>query len=211
MRFIGKYLLRGLLAILPTAVTIYLLYWIGSSAEYLVGRGLRFILPEGYYWTGMGLAAGIAFLFFLGVLTNAWIVKKIFQWQEKLFERIPLVKNLYGSMKDLMSYFSGAKKKSFNKVVAVEVAGMNLVGLVTRENLENVPSDIASDDKIIVYLPMSYQLGGYMVFVPRSAVTPVDMPVDQALSFVLTAGMIQDSGGKEIPDEKISMKRRTEV
>jgi uncharacterized membrane protein len=75
--------------------------------------------------------------------------------------------------------------------VAVSIAdNMRLVGFVTRENTTELPHARDTGDEIVgVYLPMSYQIGGYTLFVPRSAIERMDMSVEDAMRFVLTAGM----------------------
>lgn len=210
MKFIGKTMLRGLLAILPTAITIYILYWLGSSAEVLLGKGIRLIISEKYYWPGMGLVAGLAVLFLIGILMNAWVFKKLFKWQENLFSRIPLVKTLYTALKDLLSYFSVSQKKTLNQVVAVELKDTNihLVGFVTGENLSGFPSEIRNEEMVTVYFPMSYQMGGYMAVLPRSSVRPVDMSVQDAFTYVLTAGIIQGEPENEKEEPLVTNKKK---
>lgn len=98
---------------------------------------------------------------------------------------------MYGSIRDLMSFFDTSKKKEFDKVVMVTVAGSNarLMGLVTREDFSKLPAGIDSSETVAVYLPMSYQMGGYTIFVSKADVKPVDMSIEEAMRFVLTAGV----------------------
>ncbi|MBN1491059.1 MAG: DUF502 domain-containing protein, partial [Phycisphaerae bacterium] len=119
MKRVSRIFLQGLLALLPIALTLYIVYWLGSSAEALLGRGIRLIVPDRWYWPGMGLIAGFAAVFAVGVLTQAWIVRRLIQWGEALLNRIPLVKSLYSSVSDLMSFFSGSDKQGLSQVVLV--------------------------------------------------------------------------------------------
>jgi uncharacterized membrane protein len=78
------------------------------------------------------------------------------------------------------------------QVVRVRVADhMHLIGFVTREDFTTLPAGLGGADVIAVYLPMSYQVGGYTVLLPRRLVEPVDMSVEDALRFAVTAGMSQ--------------------
>ena len=77
---------------------------------------------------------------------------------------------------------------------------MRLLGFVTRADFSHAPG-IARADEVAVYLPMSYQVGGYTVLVPRSACTPVDMSREEALKFILTAGLKSASPAIEPPGE----------
>jgi len=185
--------LRGLSVVLPTIITIYLLYWLGSFAEHLLGRILKSLLPEGLYITGMGVVAGLAGIFAVGILMNMYLMQKIYEWYESLMERVPFVKSLYSALSDLMSFFSGEKEQSFNQVVMVDIGDpdMKLMGFVTREDFSEVPEGVAEGpDTVAVYLPMSYQLGGFTVMLPRKKVKRIDMSVENALTYSLTAGVV---------------------
>ena len=193
MRKIGKLFLQGLMAILPIALTIYILYWFAVTAESLLGGFLRIFIPEKYYVPGMAVFAGFAIILAIGILLRLWLFRELFHWGEKTLAKLPLVKTLYGSIRDLMSFFDTSKKKDFNKVVMVTIAGTDtrLIGLVTREDFENLPSGIdeTGTETMAVYLPMSYQMGGFTVFVPKKNVTPVDMSIEEAMRFALTAAV----------------------
>ena len=87
------------------------------------------------------------------------------------------------------------------QVVAVTLPGnMRLLGFVTRTEFEDVPG-LARPDEVAVYLPMSYQVGGFTVFMPRSAIAPVQMSREDAMKFILTAGLKNASPAIEPPGE----------
>jgi uncharacterized membrane protein len=196
MKMVTKLFLKGLAAVLPIVVTIYVLYWLGTTAESLLGRGLKMLIPGSLYWPGMGVVAGLVLVLVIGVLMNAWLFRKVFRWGERLLERIPLVKAVYGSVRDLMGFFSGSDKKTMRKAVMVAVGNtpLRLVGFITREDFSGLPAGIGGDDTVAVYLPMSYQIGGFTTMVPRSAVQLIDMSIEQAMRFAVTAGMSETKG-----------------
>ena len=66
---------------------------------------------------------------------------------------------------------------------------LHLIGFVTREDFRGTPFGLADADTVAVYLPMSYQIGGYTVLLPRRLIEPIDMSVEDALRFAVTAGM----------------------
>jgi len=191
MKKIMRKFLAGLATILPVMITTYLLYWLAASAEKSLGGLIKLLLPEGWYWPGMGIAAGLILIFLIGLLMLAWGVRSLFAWGERIVLRIPLVKTVYGAVRDLIGFLTQAKDSGLHQVVAVTIGDKNiqLIGFVTREDLTGLPKEIGGHDKIAVYLPMSYQLGGYTVIVPRSAVQPVDMSLEEATRFVLTGGV----------------------
>jgi uncharacterized membrane protein len=195
MRFISHIVLKGLATILPVGLTLYLIYWFSVSMETMLRPMLEAIIPDHYYHPGMGLVAGIVALFFIGLLVNAWIVQRLIRLGESILERIPLIKSVYGGLRDFMDFFSSTQqRKDMQQVVMVTIEGMHLLGFVTQQSVANLPDSIESDDLVAVYLPMSYQIGGYTVYIPRSKLTPVDMKMEDAMRQVLTAGLSKTKG-----------------
>lgn len=196
MKSIGRTFLSGLAAIVPIAITVYLIYWLAVTTETVLGEMFRALLPDGWYRPGMGLGAGLLLVFLIGILMHAWLVQKLYSWAESLLYRIPLIRSVYGSIRDLFNLFSHAQEQALNQTVVISYGDMRLIGFVTRRDLSDLPTEIGAADDVIVYLPLSYMIGGYLIVVPESAVQPVDMPVEDALRFVLTAGIPGIRGGR---------------
>jgi len=191
MHHVWTIILKGVAAVLPITLTLYLIYWLSDAMERVLHPVITTVVPEHYYLPGMGLAAGFVLLYFLGLIVNAWIVQRLIQMGEHFLERIPLVKSIYVSLHDFMDYLSTAeKRKGMNQVVMVTINGVQLLGFLTREQLKEVP-EVSSEieDPVAVYLPFSYQIGGYTIYLPRSRVKSVDMPMEDALRLVLTGGL----------------------
>ena len=190
MHYISNSILKGLAAILPVGLTLYLIYWLGVSLESLMGPMLKSVIPDSLYHPGMGLVAGVVVLFFVGLLVNAWIVQRLIRLGENVLERIPLVKSVYGGLRDFMEFFSSNReRKDMQQVVLVSFEDMHLLGFITRQDIDHLPDTIENDDLVSVYLPMSYQVGGYTVYIPRSRLTPVQMSMEEAMRQILTAGL----------------------
>ncbi len=191
MKHVGKLFLQGLMAILPIALTIYILFWLAKSAESVLGDSIKFSISEKLYVPGMGVIAGFLIILGIGVLLKMWLFRRLFDWGERTLEKLPLIKTLYSSIRDLMGFFDASKEKEFSKVVTVTFGDeeLRLIGLVTRENFDELPQGMGDEETVAVYLPLSYQMGGLTVMVPRSRITPIDMSVQQAMRFALTAGM----------------------
>lgn len=190
MRSLSNILLKGLAAVLPVALTLYLMYWLGISIERMLRPVITLVVPAQYYLPGMGLVAGLIMLFFIGLAVNAWVVQRLFRLGERLLERIPLVKSVYGALRDFMDYFSNAQQRSdLKQVVMVSIADTRALGFLTSEHVKDMPGISLSDDIVAVYMPMSYQLGGYTLYVPRARVEPVDLSIEDAMRRVLTAGL----------------------
>ena len=205
MKWIGTTFLAGLAAIVPIAITLYLIYWLAVAAETVLGDPFRILLPQGWYRPGMGMGAGLLLVFLIGLLMRAWLVQRLYGWTEGLLYRIPLIRSVYGSLRDLFNLFSQTREQALHQTVVLSLGGMRLIGFITRQDMSDLPAGIGAADDVIVLLPMSYNIGGYIVVVPRSAVQPIDMSVEDALRFTLTAGITgiqsKQPHGKEEPEK----------
>jgi len=183
--------LTGLAAILPIVITLALLWWLGTAAEELLGGLLRAILPEPLYFPGLGLLVTLGVIFGIGVLLRAYVVQWLFAWVEGLMDRIPVVKTIHGVVRDMMNLVSGDLEKQFGDAVLVKLPGTDyrLVGFVTREDFAGLPDELGSEGTIAVYLPMSYQIGGYTLMLPRKQVEPLNLSLEDAMRYTLTAGV----------------------
>lgn len=189
--FISKNIITGLVTILPVVLTLYLLYWFAVSIESVLGSLIQAIIPTEWYWPGMGLAAGLLVFFIAGLMMNAYVVQRLFAKSEQVFYHMPLVRSVYPTIRDFFDYFSPATRKEFEQVVAVTLGetGMQVIGFVTQPSSERMPESFRDDESVLVYLPLSYMIGGYAVLIPRSAIRPLDMTIEEAMRFTLTAGM----------------------
>ena len=187
---IARTFFTGLAVVLPIFVTVAVMVWLVHAVESTLGVVVRVFLPEGSYQSGLGLLLALALVFSIGVLMEAIYFRRIMQWFEEVLNRIPLVKTIYSAMRDLMSLFSRDGKRTFSKVVLVQWPGFpgKLIGFVTIEDFSALPVKPGAE-AVAVYMPMSYQIGGYTVFLPRSCLTPLDMTLEEAMRFVVTAGM----------------------
>ncbi|MDP2323798.1 MAG: DUF502 domain-containing protein, partial [Gammaproteobacteria bacterium] len=154
-------------------------------------RQLLFLLPDEYYRAGMGMLAAIAVIFLTGLLMRAWLFQQLVQGGETLLLKIPLIKVVYKALKDLFGLFSDSKDSEALQVVSVQLPGtdMRLLGFVTRSDFSDLPPGVGFEGEVAVYLPMSYQVGGYTIMVPRASISPVQMSREEAMRFVLTAGL----------------------
>lgn len=191
MKTLSKTFLTGMATVLPIFLTVYVLYWFATSAERLLGKLLKLVLPDGAYWPGMGLIAAMALILAVGILMHAWVVRALVAWGESLLYHIPLVKSVYGSLRDFFTLFSTSEHERARQPVMVRIGDteLEIMGFLMREDFSGLPEGIAQSEHVAVYLPMSYQVGGYTAIVPRSRVRTIDMPMEQAMRFALTAGL----------------------
>jgi uncharacterized membrane protein len=194
MNTLGKLFLKGLAVVIPAVLTLAILWWLARGAEQLLGGLLAEYLPTGWYIPGMGLLSALAITTLVGLLTHVILFQRLFEVGEAILNRLPLVKSIYSAIKDFMGYFSPDGKEAMRKVVLVKLPGQQfeLIGFVTREDFSRLPVQLTVDDPVAVYLPFSYQIGGYTLFLPRACLTPIDMSFENAMKLVLTGGVARE-------------------
>ena len=187
MKHLNQIFFKGLIAVLPITLTFYLLFWASINIESLFGSALRYVLGQDLYIPGLGILLTIVFIFMVGLLVNNYVTGRFFAWLTQSLEKIPLIKAIYNPLKDLMALIPGrsSDKNKPQRVVLVQLdsVGAEVLGLVTREDLE----ELGDSSKVTVYVPFSYMLGGVTLIVPKEKVKKVDMPVDQALKLSVTS------------------------
>lgn len=190
---ISKTLLTGFITLLPVVLSIYLLYWLAVSSENVMGAVLQWLLPQASYFPGLGMIAGLVVVYIVGLLMKAILVRQLFAFGENILYRLPLFKTVYRAMRDLFDFFT-PKKEGLGQVVAVTYNGMEMIGFITQTEQQRLPESFRGQDKVLVYLPMSYMIGGFTLFIPREHVRPVKMSMEEAMRFALTAGITGKNG-----------------
>ncbi len=184
----SKTLLTGFITLIPIVLTIYFLYWLVLTSENMMIIALHWVVSDEIYFPGLGVIVGLVVLFIIGLLMKAILVRKVFSFGEKLLYKLPLIKTVYRSIRDLFDFFS-PNKEGFGRVVTVKVNGMTMVGFVTQDETSRMPVFAQQEDSALVYLPMSYMIGGFTLLIPKKDIYPCDMSMDEAMRFVLTAGI----------------------
>jgi uncharacterized membrane protein len=185
---------KGLATIIPIALTLIIVLWLAGIAEDGFGKMIQWMLPSEWYIRGMGFVLGVVLVILIGLLSQLWLFQKLIELGEGILDRMPLVKSVYRATKDFVDYFSGDEGKRFNQVVMVRHPELKLsvLGFITREDFDGLP--FGKEGEVAVYLPLSYQIAGYTVFVPKEWCEPVDMPFEDAVRLILTAAMTRRSG-----------------
>jgi len=191
MNSAGRIFLAGLLTVLPVLATLYLVLWLVASMERFFGAQLKWLMPDEYYRTGMGLLLAVLVIFGVGLLTHALLFRRVFGWTERLLLEVPLVRSVYAALRDLFGLIASGQDAAALQVVSVTLPGTNMraMGFVTRREFDDLPAGVGREGEVAVYLPMSYQIGGYTVFLPREQAVPVPMSREEAMKFILTAGL----------------------
>jgi uncharacterized membrane protein len=185
--------LTGLVAIIPLAVTAYVMWWLFNAADSLFSGIGQALLPPGWYFPGLGLIAGVLAVLALGAVLNAWAFGRVMlMLGTRLLERIPLIKTVYSGVRDLMLFVSRTPDDDRRHVVLVTLPGdIRLLGFITDSAPAQAIPEVALDGEtmLAVYLPMSYQIGGYALYLPERCLQRLEMSVEEGMRMVLTACM----------------------
>ncbi len=190
MKYLTSILMKGLAAVLPVGLTLYVIWWLIRTVESAMRSLLTIVLPSEQYHYGMGILVGLVLLFAIGSVVNAYIVRRALSVWDEFLERIPLVKTVYSAFRDIARLLpSGQNRRDLQKVVIWRLGEARLLGFVTRDDLPELEAQAGRVDLVAVYFPLSYMLGGVTLYLPKSAVEPLDMPVEAAMRLAITGGM----------------------
>lgn len=187
----SKIFFRGFITLLPIALTIYIVYSAVLILENLLGSVLQAVLGPDFYVPGLGFVLTIAVIFLFGLALNNYIAERVGKVFEQTLRRVPFLSTVYNPLKDLMNLFAKKKDAGFQTVVLVDLGHARMLGIVTRENFRDL-SELNLTDTVAVYVPFSYALGGYTFLLPKSQVTPVNVPIEKAMSLAITAWVKTD-------------------
>jgi uncharacterized membrane protein len=177
MRRLAGWFLRGLVITAPAAVTIWVTFAVIRWVDGLLGIGIP----------GVGLLITLAAITAIGALTSSFLARGVLSWLEELLERVPFVRLLYTSSKDLLNAFVGEERR-FTQAVRVSLSedgGVGVVGFVTADDL----ADLGMPGDVAVYLPQSYNFAGNLIVVPRSRITPLPADSTEVMAFVVSGGV----------------------
>jgi uncharacterized membrane protein len=175
-RLLG-YFARGLVLLVPLAVTIWVCWLVFTRVDGWLGLPVR----------GAGFAATIALITLVGFLGSSLLTLSAVSVLESMLSRLPFVRLLYGSTKDLLNAFVGEKRR-FDKPVLMAVhegSPLRMVGFVTQESLEH----LGLRAYVSVYCPHSYNFSGQLYVVPATQVTPLDVASADAMAFTVSGGV----------------------
>jgi len=178
MNWLIKNFLRGLVIVVPIALTIYIVYEVFMRID----RLLPYTMPP-----GVGFAILIAVIVLIGALASNFVVRRFLRLTDAIFTRAPLVRLIYASLKDLLEAFVGDKKR-FDKPVAVsltESGDLRTLGFVTQDDL----GSLAMPGQVAVYMPFSYSMAGCVIVVPASRVTPLAVDSASVMALIVSGGV----------------------
>jgi uncharacterized membrane protein len=197
-RTVKRRLIAGLITIAPLTATLFVLWWIFNALDGILGRliypGLgaligrdRLVIP------GLGLL-----VLFLLLLTTGWVAEKaiggrILAWWHESLERLPLVRRIYGASNRIVRTVFSEESRPFQTVVLVQYpsAGRWSLGFLSAPAPHVMRLEPVGEDPVTVFIPTTPNpTSGFLVIVPRALTIALPMTVDEAFTFVLSAGAV---------------------
>jgi len=197
----------GLAVILPVVITAALVVWLFGTV-FSITDTLLFFLPKRlthanagagpvyWYWSVVAFLLSVLLVGFVGRLTRNYIGRKAIGFMEMILLRIPLVRSIYGTVKQVNDAFSAHKESSFQQVVLVEFpkAGMRSVGFLTSE-ANPVLARVQGEKIVSVFVPTTPNpTTGFLILVPENQLTRLDMSVADGIKFIISLGSAQAAG-----------------
>ena len=185
---LARYFVNGLVVVAPIAVTITAVSWTFRKVDSWINVEplLNRRVP------GAGIFLTWLIIMLTGVLASNYATRWIFAWLEDLLGRMPLVKLIYSSLKELVGAFVGEKKK-FDRPVLIALSpdsDISSFGFVTRDAL----AEVGLPGHVAVYVPQAYNIGGNVVVVPRERVRALDADPAVVMTFLVSGGVTGEVG-----------------
>jgi uncharacterized membrane protein len=189
--------LTGLVVVLPMFLTVYLVWaTIGFIDDRIVPLIPRDYNPEnilGRNIFGLGVLVFIAFTTLVGALTKGFVGRRVLQFGERLVERTPIVRSVYNGLKQIAETIFSQSNTSFQQACLVEYPrrGLWAIAFVSTPAKGEIPAKVGESDMLSVFLPTTPNpTSGFLLFVPRRDVIPLDMSVEEAAKLIISAGLV---------------------
>lgn len=193
--------LAGVAVVLPFVVTAWLIWivvrFIDTRVEPVLPPGLEFFAN----FPGGGVLVAVAALTLIGALAGNLAGRFIVNTADRGIANLPLVRSIYGGAKQVFKQVAAPERTSFKQAVLVEfpMVGSYALGFITNEDTAEVHNDTGLD-LVAVYVPQApIPTSGFLLYLPRSALTPIALPPDAALKRVISLGIIRESDDARPP------------
>ena len=172
-----NYFVRGLVVVVPLALTIYVCAVIFTTIDSWLALPIR----------GAGFVLALVMITIVGVLASSIVTRSMLTAVDQLFERLPFVRLLYSSAKDMLNAFVGEKRR-FDKPVLVAISSDRAVKVLAFLTSESLAS-LGVEDHVTVYMPQSYGLAGHIIVVPADRVQRIDADAAEVMAFIISGGV----------------------
>jgi len=185
-------LTAGLLVVIPLGITLFILRFLFNVADGvlapLIKKTVVFFFGEGSYVPGLGMIAGVVVVYFAGILATNFLGRRLVDYGDRLMARIPLVKSIYSSSKQIINVFSTGRKGSFRRSVYVEFPKEGCYSIAFITNSVRTESGKRYHT---VFIPTSPNpTSGYVLILEEHRVYPTAFGVEEAMKIIMSGGMV---------------------
>jgi uncharacterized membrane protein len=193
-KIISQTFVKGFLLLLPLLLSFYFLLWLVNIFDGLFNRFWSPFLLEGQKIPfGVGILIGIVFIFIVGMTSRLSIAQYVESGVERIFKKIPIVGTVFNSLKDIAEYVKSMRNPNAHGksvIVSFPNSDMKIAGFLTRDRLDDLPTTDDLSNRVAVYIPLAYMVGGgFTLFVRKDQVCDLDIPFEKAMQLNLTAWM----------------------
>ncbi len=190
-----KWMFTGLLVIVPVAITVWLLEWMLNTLDQTL-----LILPAawhpdkllGFHIPGFGLILAVISLLLVGAVASNFLGKKVVVWGDAVLHRIPVVRSIYSSVKQVSDTLFSENGNAFRKAVLIQWPRPDVwtIAFVTGKPNGELLKHL-KDDFVSIYVPTTPNpTGGYFVLLEMSDCIELDMSVDEAFKYIVSMGVV---------------------
>jgi uncharacterized membrane protein len=208
----------GLAVALPGIITLAVVKWLFGTISSFTDTLLFFLPyfinpkkiflngtdgPMFWYWSLFAVILAIVLISILGVLARYYFGKRMIDWADNLMLRVPVLNKIYGTIKQVDQAFTSGKKTSFKTVVLVEYpsAGIYSVGFLTSEHADEVEAK-TGEKCVCIFIPTTpIPTGGFLIILPESKVTKLNMSVADGLKYIISFGAIAQEHHRNGPEK----------
>ncbi len=187
-----SHFLAGLLVIVPTVLSLVIVYYLFIKIDSILGKYLLIYFGP-YYKKGIGFLILILLIWFTGILTKAYFIKKIIHWYETIITKIPIINVIFKALKEISSNIFSSKNRSFKYVVLVNLSKNNafIIGFLTSLKKIKIKTKGKTIDAMHIFIPTTPNpTSGFIIIVPVKNIIIVDIAPDIALKEILSIGVI---------------------
>ncbi len=194
MQSLKKYFFTGLVLVVPVSLTIYFLVIVFRSIDSILGSFINEYLQSswGFYIPGIGFVLFFLILVLVGFFASRFVGQKLFIEIEKWFSGLPLIKAIYPTLKQIVSFISAQKEFGFKRVVLVEYPGKGLwsLGFLTNDGFKKINDAMGAEMAAVYISTVPGPLTGNLVFVPKDQIRFPDIAIVDALKIIISGGVV---------------------
>lgn len=194
-----KIFTTGIFAILPLAITIYIFYLVYNFLDILVGGLIKSLFN--YHIPGIGFAASLVLIFFIGFIGSNIIGKRLIDYGDRLLQRLPLARGIYSSARQIIDAFTVQGQNAFQRVVLLEYPrkGLYVLGFVTGSSKGEIQNK-THGETVNIFIPTTPNpTSGMLILAPKKEVIELQMTVEQGMKVIISGGLVSPPAELETP------------